>query len=141
MTIGLAEGTSEALRLMGATARTTYITQILEEQTPDRLLVPSIIPARTQLTAPAIKGKLVQVFGDEDVAAALKVPLYYKSRGKGRGKPVFFAPERTAVGQLFGMFRRRGFSGTATDGCDATELAQQLGFPEPEFTSYSMGVW
>lgn len=102
MTFGLADGTSEALRLMGATARTTYIAQILEEQTPDRLLVPSLIPARTQLTVPATKGKLVQVFGEQDIAAALKVPLYYKSRGRGRGKPVFFEPERTAVGQLFG---------------------------------------
>lgn len=115
----VADGTSDSLQMMGAISCKLYIEHILMQQTPDRLLVPSQIPlaAAPRVTAPATTAKLVKVFDEDDIAAAIQVPLYYKSKGKGRGKPVFFAPEKTAVGQLFGKYSRQHVArNTVTEG-------------------------
>ncbi|PWY98046.1 hypothetical protein BCV70DRAFT_238977, partial [Testicularia cyperi] len=48
------------------------------------------------------------------------VPLYYKLKGKGKGRAVFYDPGRSNVAQLF-------------------EVASQLSLPEPTFNSVSCG--
>ncbi|SAM83635.1 uncharacterized protein UBRO_06654 [Ustilago bromivora] len=56
-----------------------------------------------------------------DEEMSLNVPFYVKVRGKGKGRPVLYDPLKSSVAQIY-------------------ELAEQVGLPEPNFTTSSSGA-